>query len=53
MACHIIHLAVTVIVEPRHQARFLGGELGIGDAYFREAELAAPRPDVAGQRCEV
>jgi hypothetical protein len=41
---------MATFVEPAHQARFLGLELGVGDADRREAELPPPRDDARRQR---
>jgi tRNA threonylcarbamoyladenosine biosynthesis protein TsaE len=40
-------------MEPVEQPRFLGGEVGAGDADRAESEIATPRSDIARQAVEV
>ncbi len=48
--CHIIHRAMAAQREPFQQPDLGGGEIGVGNAYLVEAELAAPAANVCGER---
>ncbi len=51
VARHVRHVAVTAGGEPALQMLLGLAELGVGDADFLEAELAAPLRDGRGERC--